>query len=233
MKPEEVKPVTVKLDDPKTENEDDPNPIEPYGFPLYSDKYNPKPLSKYNPSILNYATSHSHMHDFWLVDYGTSEHIFGNLQFFTTLHDCDPITIGLPNGDSLTVSMKGVVHVTPNITIHDVYYSHSFQVNLISVIELTASDTYSLDITNKHAFIFDKVMMRRAGQSDMIRGLYYLRQISSDNTPSFVGAISSATWHHRLGHASSSKMKFLFSNLHLNTDFTFVDLHCSVCHFSK
>lgn len=184
---------TTKSKSTKPEGEDDPNLIGPCGFPLYNDKYNSKPLPKYDLGTINYATSNSHMSSSWIVDSGASEHISDNSQIFTTIHNCGPISNSLPNGDNLTVSMNGVVNVTPNITIHDVYLSLAFYVNLISVSRLTASSYYSFSFTDKHAFICDKVMKRIVGQADMIRGLYYLKHVPENTSSFFVGVITSTT----------------------------------------
>ena len=171
--------------------EEDPNPIGPYGFPLYSDKYNPKPLPKYNPGIICYASSKTHISNSWIIDSGASELISGNKNYFSSLYHCIPISIGLPNGNSLTVSMKGTVHINSSIIIDNVYFSSDFHVNLISVSKLTTISKFDISFTDGHAVLFDKVMMKEAGRANLVKGLYLLSHAPGSNSPdSFVGVTS-------------------------------------------
>lgn len=126
-------------------NETSENPIGPYGFPLYSDKYNPKPLPKYKGNSGS-GTANSifhgiYSHHYWIVDSGASEHLSGNAFLFKTLHKCKPFTISLSNGDQQLVSQRGDVSISPNIILESVYFIPSFQVNLLSVSKLTQNDT--------------------------------------------------------------------------------------------
>lgn len=113
------------------------NLVGPYGFPLYSDKYNPKPLLKYEGiGTCHSIFSNSAKYDFWIVDLSASEHIIGNDSLFSHLHKCTNFIISLPTGDSQIVEYKGDISIIPEITLKDVYYIPSFHVNLLSVSKL-------------------------------------------------------------------------------------------------
>lgn len=198
-----------KTSDMKTYVKEEENPTGPFGLPLDSEKYNPKSLPKYDPSTINFInTSHS-MSDCWIVDSSASEHISSNASFFSNIVECEPISIRLPNGTNLSISMKGDVCFTPHITsLHGVYYVPSFIVNLLSVSKLTTFSNYVVNFTKSHVVVLNKVMKRTTGQANMRGGLYYL-QHTVPGIPSFGGAVISTIWCHRLGHTSSSRMEYI------------------------
>ena len=215
----------------KKEEEEDTNPIGPYGFPLYSDKYNPKPLPKYNPGIICYASTH-HIMNSWIVDSGASEHISGNKLYFSSLFTCVPISIGLPNGNSLTVSLKGTVHINSELCIHDVYYSPDFTVNLISISRLTSCTSLGVSFTNQNAVLYDNQMMREAGRAELVKGLYLLQHAPGHTTPDpIVCTISSRVWHNRLGHTNPTRLNFILQTFNLSFDTA--KIHCDTCHLAK
>lgn len=111
----------------KKKTEDSENPIGPHGFPLYSEKYNPKPFPKYKDSgIANSVLNNNFLNLYWIVDSGVSEHLSGNISFFQNLQKCKSFTISLPNGDKQVVSQKGNITISPSITLNDVYFIPSF-----------------------------------------------------------------------------------------------------------
>lgn len=81
------------------------------------------------------------------------------------------------------------------ITIYDVYYSLSFNVNLLSVSKLTNFSNYMLSFTKSCAFIFDKVTRKIVGQVDMLKGLYYLKHTMKGPYNYFASVVTSSTWH--------------------------------------
>lgn len=130
---------------------------------FYSDKYNPKPLPKYDLGTINFINTSHLMTDCWIVDSVASKHISKNTSFFSYIVECEPISIGLPNGTNLSVSMKGDVCVTPHITLHGVYYVSSFNINLPSVSKLTNFSNYVVNFIKSHVVVFDNVMKKTTG----------------------------------------------------------------------
>lgn len=151
------------------------------------------------------------------------------LAFSSFICDYEPIAIGLPNGISFFVFMKGDVRITHMITICDVYYSPSFNVNLLSMSRLINSNDYMLSFTKSYAFIFDKVMSK----TNMVKGLYYLKHTLQDSYNFFARAITSSIWYQRPRHTSSSRMTFILKNLVSDTTENHFNFHYSTCHFAK
>jgi len=128
--------------------------------------------------------------------------------------------------------MKGTVHVNQNIMLENVYYSPDFNVNLISVSRLTSTSSYMISFTDKHAVLFDKVMKMEAGRASAHQGLYFLTHSpGTQNSFNFVGTLSFAIWHNRLGHTCSDRMHFIFKTLNLSCNDDLKE--CDACHLAK
>lgn len=91
---------------------------------------------------------------------GASQYINGNASLFQSLHECPKFSFSLPNGEVEVVSLKGVVTISDDITLTDVYYVPSFQVNLLSISMLTSHNDIIVQFSKTCAFIFDKVRMK-------------------------------------------------------------------------
>lgn len=164
----------------------DDNPIGPHDFPFYSEKYNPKP-NLHDSGTSNFIFNSHTSNNFWIVDSGASEHLSGNAFLFRNINSCDEISISLPNEMSQIVSSKGNVVISPIITLKDVYFAPSFNVNLLSINKLTTTDEFIIHFSKNHATIFDKVKMKDLGRAES-RGSLYLLKHTQPRRNFFVGA---------------------------------------------
>lgn len=65
----------------------------------------------------------------------------------------------------------------------------------------------------------------------MMEGLYLLPHTSGRTY--FVGAISTSTWHKRLGHTSCDRLKYILNHFSLNYENSDFNAHCDICHYAK
>lgn len=109
---------------------------------------------------------------------------------------------------------------------YHIYISQS-RVNLISVNRIATYSDLNV-IFNKNKCNFQKSKSEKViGQGDCKNGLYFLKP----QFPDFANAsMNFETWHKRLGHISSEKMKLLKAN-NLNSKenwiYYFSDTHCN------
>ncbi|CAJ2645755.1 unnamed protein product [Trifolium pratense] len=75
----------------------------------------------------------------WIMDTGATDHITHSLQKFTSYKNISPFTMALPNGHKTIATISGTVKISSSITLSNVYYIPSFNVNLISATKLLAS----------------------------------------------------------------------------------------------
>lgn len=140
-----------------------------------------------------------------------------------------PNLLSLPNGEVQTVTLKGDVLVSDDITSIDVYCVPSFQVNLLLVSKLTSTSNFVVQFSNFGASIFDKDRMKSPSLIEVKEGLYFPSH--GKGRRSFARALSSSTWYQRLGHTSLAKLKFILSQVVLDTSFSDFSYHYSICHF--
>lgn len=140
-------------------------------------------------------------HSLWILDTGATNHISFNLSAFTSYHNIVPISITLPNGSQLSASISGSVKLTPSLTLHNVLYIPSLNVNLISVAKLSQSNNCFVQFTANSCSIMQNPSMETIGIADLQYGLYVLHSNifpPSCNSVSIDGDI----WHMKLGHPS-------------------------------
>lgn len=74
--------------------------------------------------------------------------------------------------------------------------------------------------------------MRILGRAKLKEGMYCLSYEFQNFA--FLGVFFTNTWHNRLRHTSSSRLKYIFNNSNLITDNTVISLKiCDICHYSK
>lgn len=69
------------------------------------------------------------------------------------------------------MSLKCDVPISNDITLVDVYFVPSFQVNLLSISKLTSNTNFVIQFSKNSTSIFDKVQMRNPGQIEVVGGL--------------------------------------------------------------
>ena len=182
-------------------------------------------------SVYKCAAVHS-----WIIDSGASDHICSNRAWFHSVNSIKPIHVKLPNGQFALAKFIGVVKFSDFFHIPDVLYIPEFSVNLISVPKLCQTNQYNVIFRASDCFIQEISSLKMIGSAEKIDGLYHLilsskLAISSSLNNVSVTIPSSALWHFRLGHLSSTRLE----KLHASFPFIDVDKNsiCDVCHYAK
>ena len=175
--------------------------------------------------------------DMWILDSGASDHITPHLHLLTNVHTSNS-TLHLPNGQTSVVTHIGNVVLHTNIVLTDVLYVPSFNYNLISIPKLTNTTACNVFFTKDACYVQDHILKKTTEIGELQEGLYLFQHSASNSaihsTPACNSAVTSTTnshlWHSRLGHPSSSAMKYLPSSMY-NPSVSFNT--CEPCHLAK
>lgn len=168
-----------------------------------------KPVSTANsvstsPLVLNSlsSTANGKSPSLWILDTGATDHISFNLSAFTSYHNIVPISVTLLNGSQLSASISGSIKLTPSLTLHNVLYIPSFNVNLISVAKLSKSNNCFVQFTANSCIIMQNPSMETIGITDLQYGLYVLHSNVFHASCNSVSPNDGDIWNMRLGHPS-------------------------------
>lgn len=165
----------------------------------------------------------------WIIDYGTSDHMTSTL---STLSNPMPTPlapkINLPTGATASISHIGQVHLPNGIVLKNVLCVPHFKHNLLSVQKLIREDDCEVQFYPKYCVILDSGTKKVKGVSKAQNGLYYLinTKVSQGGATRILHAPQTHTstcpaagtqnnstnfslWHHRLGHASTTKLQYI------------------------
>lgn len=78
----------------------------------------------------------------WIIDIGATQHITYSIFNFSNYHKIPTFTMKMPNDHTTNATISGTVIVSNFITLTNVYYIHSFIVNLIYVTQLISTSNY-------------------------------------------------------------------------------------------
>lgn len=162
----------------------------------------------------------------WIIDSGASDHMTPNL---SALINSRPFNlaqnINMPTGATAAITHTGMVCLTPDLILKGVLCVPGFQHNLLSVQRLIKDGHCEVQFFSTHCTIVDSETHQLKGIGRARNGLYYLDTKMKPH--SVMAAVSTATgnllpstlssthseklalWHHRLGHASLSKLKYI------------------------
>ena len=113
---------------------------------LTSDQYNRllDLLSPLNTNSANFASNLVSCHSTsfpnheWIIDLGTSDHRTSNWSSLNNVHPLhQPCPIKLSNGDVISITHTGTLHVSFDISLSNVLYVPLFKFNLLSISKLT------------------------------------------------------------------------------------------------
>ncbi|GJT90507.1 hypothetical protein Tco_1079352 [Tanacetum coccineum] len=120
------------------------------------------------------ALEFSNLHDFWIVDFGATNHISNTL---TNVSDFIPFPspsfVSVANGKGSRVLGKGKINLISKSVESDVLYFLSFPFQLLSVKKLTSSLNCQALFTPSKVIFQDPVTKRMIGEGFLINGLYY------------------------------------------------------------
>ena len=75
----------------------------------------------------------------WILDYGANDHTIGKLSLFSSPITPYSQTVCLTDGSTTQIRSKGIVHLSPHITLSSILHVPNFAINLLSVSRLKTS----------------------------------------------------------------------------------------------
>ena len=105
----------------------------------------------------NVFTCLTHSFAPWILDYGASDHIYGNKDLFSSLTFLSPLpTITLANGSQTIAKGIGSACPLPSLPLTFVLYVHNFPSNLISISKLTRNLHFVLTFSHNFITLYDR-----------------------------------------------------------------------------
>lgn len=168
----------------------------------------------------------------WVIESRASCHVCYDQSMFIDLHTVDNISIILPTHMTFSVEFVGNVQLNEDILLTNVLLVPTFTHNLLSVSALLQDPRYSIIFSDNNCAIQDKLLLKTIGKVELQNGIYLLSipQALSINKSALVCKVSFETWHRRLGHLSSSRLRSLKDIVHFKDS---VDCICHVCPLAK
>lgn len=143
------------------------------------------------------------------------------MNYFKISHKIDPIGVKLPNGASILARLAGIVRITADLILEDVFYLPEFNINLVSIPKLTKGSQFTMKFANE-SYIIQDHSQRRIGSGRLKNGLYHLDygggkvvpiignvSVAATSNSSSYSIPKTAIWHFRFGHASSANLDML------------------------
>jgi len=182
-------------------------------------------------------------HSEWVLDSGASHHMSPDSSSFTSVSPLSSIPVMTADGTPMPLAGVGSV-VMPHLSLPNVYLIPKLKLNLASVGQICNSGDYLVMFSG---FFFccvqDLQSQKLIGTGHRENGLYILDELKMSvvaATPadlsSFRLSFSSSSfylWHSRLGHVSSSRLRFLASTGALGNLKTCDISDCSGCKLTK
>ncbi|PSS35748.1 Endonuclease [Actinidia chinensis var. chinensis] len=158
----------------------------------------------------------------WIIDSGASDHMTGSSPVFCAYTPCSGRDkVRNADGTVSSVSGKGLVRVTPLLSLSSVLHVPNFTTNLLSIGRITRDKNCSVTFFLSHCVFQDLITGRTIGNGREENGLYLLESQDQQQMAHHTTHTSSTTgdimlWHRRLGHPSFSLLKHLFPSLSSN-----------------
>jgi hypothetical protein len=169
-------------------------------------------------------SSSSMSHSEWVLDSGASYHMSPDSSSFTSVSPLSSIPVMTADGTPMPLAGVGSV-VTPHLSLPNVYLILKLKLNLASVGQICDSGDYLVMFSSSFCCVQDLQSQKLIGTDRRENGLYILDKlkvpvvvaavaITTVDLSSFRLSLSSFSfylWHYRLGHVSSSRLRFFAS----------------------
>lgn len=166
---------------------------------------------------------------YWIIDSGATDHISKFSPMYNTSNNHRDF-VQLPDGGKAEIKSTGPIRLSSNLLLDGVLHVPNFQVNLLSVSQLTRNLRCNVIFYPDFCVVQDADTKKTIGLGKQFDGLYYLK---SSQNPHFSHSVNSTSslWHQRLGHPSSAPLQELSKN---TPEIFFDSQHvCDVCPLAK
>lgn len=155
----------------------------------------------------------------------------------------------MPNRTVVPIVVVGIVHISPTLLLHNIFYVPQFNSNLLYVSVFLLHNNFFVTFLKNHFFIQQMSCSMSIGKGDLIKGLYVLVSPSdldseaSTNICNFISiheynksalaCTNSASckdpniWLSQFGHVSNKVLKYLSNEISFNVS---NDFSTSSCH---
>jgi len=163
-----------------------------------------------------------------IIDSGATDHITSSPTSLVNKRKNTLLPpVALPSGEQAPITSIGNLPLSSTITLKNVLGVPSFEVDLMSVSRITRDLHCSVTFFPYWCILQDLRTKKTIGLGKQRDGLYYLVALASEkpthqppsaatiscHLPSSQVASSTALWHRRLGHLSSSRLDFMAKHL--------------------
>lgn len=160
----------------------------------------------------------------WIIDSGATNHMCYSLNLFASYKARNtPFSVQLPDGSDAPIAHIGTVHLSPTLTLHNVFHIPSFKFNLISVSQLTKTQNCSLTLLSTSCSFQDLSTRKTIGQGSIHDGLYFFK--ASSTSLAVLKPPTIDIWHWRLGHVPFRSLESMAKK--------FSSISCSNNHFCE
>ncbi|KAG2674705.1 hypothetical protein I3760_13G150300, partial [Carya illinoinensis] len=109
----------------------------------------------------------------WIIDSGASHHMCHDRTLFSDLSSLSHApNVCLPPGASLPIEGIVTIHLAESLTLANVYFVPSFHFNLLSIPQLTSTNTCLVLFSSTQCFFQDSQSMKLIGAGELCNGLY-------------------------------------------------------------
>jgi len=185
-------------------------------------------------------------HSEWVLNSGASHHMSPDSSSFTYVSPLSSIPVMTADGTPMPLAGVGSV-VTPHLSLLNVYLIPKLKLNLASVSQICDSGDYLVMFSGSFCCVLDLQSQKLIGTGHRENGLYILDElkvpvaaaaaaITIVDLSSFRLSLSFSSfylWHSRLGHVSSSRLRFFASTRALENLKTCDISDCSGCKLAK
>lgn len=120
-------------------------------IPLFSHAYG-MPLNRPFLSTISYPLFSKNS---WIIDSGTTHHIYCDSSLLSELKLVEPITMTLPNGESVQVTQTRIVTMLSSLILREVLYIPCFAFNLLSISSLASNIPCSVNFSSHSCLIHE------------------------------------------------------------------------------
>ncbi|KAK2457784.1 putative mitochondrial protein [Trifolium repens] len=166
----------------------------------------------------------------FLLDSGATHHVTNDLANLALHHPyTGPDSLFMGNGSGLNISHSGTLLIN-DLSLSNALCVPSMKQQIISVSQLTKQTNSAVVFLPNSFYVMDLQTRQTTHKGSCVNGLYLLPTPSpSAHT---VQVESSASWHHKLGHPSTSIFKFIQQHFSLGSN-KFSQSDCNSCQINK